>query len=791
MDRSKELEQRVNPGYARWQIAKALTTSGEHADLATRERAREKVAKWVRILNGLINGSNVTGLRTPLSGVPAWVTLEVATGGFATGELLAGGPIRQHERQLLSAFSLAPNLGERLALNQFFLTDDGLAQLQNLLSSGHYDIDVPEEGALLVVAWLTSHDQIDAARGLLDELGPFLSSLRFYPRPAEQPQRINTQVHVQDVATTIESLQKIGPNRHILAQKEAIEVWTPIYDTTVALFLETLDGDQPTLMTTDPGAASTDSVIGGWPCQVYPEGWLTRAKQLLSDYAASRQIHRLCNKPARKKGTFFQLRQFLSRCVEDADSLSHKDIARIRQLLARYITRWGVPGSVDSRAIRLRQSQQSLGPTYQELSQVVAARLAAFKHDGGIDNIETVLCPTTVDEAKKYRLASGVNIPDSIKRKVERCLNGAADELIRRGIITSAETLARVLPQFTSGLRAAGIIDPALRNLYSAVYRAFRRRRSLLLLNFENQVKIEELPWVAAIDRFRSRDLADSELAKETLQEVTALTLISFPQVILPNKLLQELRGLAKQANLDLPLVDELAADIFMGQFTGKFVAAAKVAAKLLAKSLYATYYEIDYALIEQLPDARQTSQKSWFRPSKHNGETSFATLCQSRAGATTAGWDVAVKGMIIEQQQIITTQNLAALISGLDLLPELRGQFITLARRCFEWICKRQQQNSPNWHAMLISLKNTAYAWRQMIFFLSLASASDVSEFLAWTNEYISRQRPEFQERFRPAIQGLCRAAAGKSPELDNTARRLLGWTKDRHWLLGPKPQR
>ena len=37
-----------------------------------------------------------------------------------------------------------------------------------------------------------------------------------------------------------------------------------------------------------------------------------------------------------------------------------------------------------------------------------------------------------------------------------------------------------------------------------------------------------------------------------------------------------------------------------------------------------------------------------------------------------TRGRDVAVNGMIIEQQQILTTQNLAVLISDLDLVNDL-----------------------------------------------------------------------------------------------------------------------
>ena len=110
--------------------------------------------------------------------------------------------------------------------------------------------------------------------------------------------------------------------------------------------------------------------------------------------------------------------------------------------------------------------------------------------------------------------------------------------MVERGLVTSGETLARVLPQMTSGLRAIGITEPTLGQLYAGIYRAFRRRRSLLLLNLQKQIQVEELPWVAAIERFRSDSLSSRELARQTLEEVTILTLTSFPQAILPNKLL-------------------------------------------------------------------------------------------------------------------------------------------------------------------------------------------------------------------------------------------------------------
>jgi uncharacterized protein YhjY with autotransporter beta-barrel domain len=83
--------------------------------------------------------------------------------------------------------------------------------------------------------------------------------------------------------------------------------------------------------------------------------------------------------------------------------------------------------------------------------------------------------------------------------------------------------------------------------------------------------------------------------------------------------------------------------------------------------------------------------------------------------------------------------------------------------------------------------VKNTAYAWRQMIFFLSLTSDGDSREFLSWAEEHLHNQSDEFQQRFQPAIIGLKLAVAGGSVEADSAtgARRFLGWSKEPHGLL------
>lgn len=70
--------------------------------------------------------------------------------------------------------------------------------------------------------------------------------------------------------------------------------------------------------------------------------------------------------------------------------------------------------------------------------------------------------------------------------------------------------------------------------------------RSLLLLNYHSQVKLEELPWVAALEPLRTGDVASKEEAMQLLSYVTSLAIESFPHTIEPNPLFGELRKLAK-----------------------------------------------------------------------------------------------------------------------------------------------------------------------------------------------------------------------------------------------------
>ena len=777
-----------NPGYAAFQIARALVTCEQHEDAATRERARVKVGKWMCVLEGMLSGQLTVGSRQPMADLPVWVTPEVVTGGFATGRLLAGGELQSHEIKLAGRIGTDSTGGNRQTLNAWFLTEAGLGELAERLRSGLYDIQVPEEAAMLVVAWLAMNDKAEEARELVDTVSPQFARLRFYPGPAEQPMTHGSRIFLESVETVMERLRRIHPHSRILAQREAIQVWTPLYQQMVELFLETVAGDMPTIQPDREGRWTSPetrrfNVVGGWPCRNFVADWGVRAHAIVVSIEQAQVTHRLCGRPGKGKDSFALLLGFLRKCCDDPNSLTGRDVGMIRLILARHIARCGAPDSQRRAAIQARQEEQVAKPMHDQIASVVNLRLAKYPANAGLDDVAEVLRSVTAEEAASRSIAAGTAVPPSIALKVERSLCDTADVLIDRGIVTSGETLARVIPQFTASLRATAFDDPQLRVLYAATYRAFRRRRSLLLLNLAKQVRIEELPWVAAMERYRRTDMTTRDLSRQTLKDVASLTLRAFPHAIIPNKLLQEFRALARGGELDLPFVEELAADIFMDNFSPKFTQAAKHAAAFVDGTLYARYYYIDCAAVLRLADAKAVAAPlSWFK--REAPTNPFAALCIQRAAAVEGNrWDVARNGMIIEQSQVLTTHNLAVLLGALGLESELRDCLRGMAEHCFEWICRRQQVKSTKGHAKLIMLKQTAYAWRQMVLYVSRLTHEEAGEFLRWAKEHLSAQPGEFSDRFSPVLHGL--DTVHKGEPLSSHAPRFLGWTQSRHWLL------
>jgi hypothetical protein len=170
--------------------AKDKRVTKEQAALA----AHAKTDKWERVIAGMTDGTlSLRSSRAPLVNVPSWATLEVATGGFATGRMLA---------------SLQPED----KTNQSFLTAEGTRQLDDWLDNGKYRVRYPEHAALLVLALYIRQDMIAEADTLISEISPFFETLRFYPDSSDTQLIVSPLVSVCNVGAVTSTLINVQTN---------------------------------------------------------------------------------------------------------------------------------------------------------------------------------------------------------------------------------------------------------------------------------------------------------------------------------------------------------------------------------------------------------------------------------------------------------------------------------------------------------------------------------------------------------------------------------------------------
>jgi hypothetical protein len=154
--------------------------------------------------------------------------------------------------------------------------------------------------------------------------------------------------------------------------------------------------------------------------------------------------------------------------------------------------------------------------------------------------------------------------------------------------------------------------------------------------------------------------------------------------------------------------------------------------------------------------------------------------LCAHLAGGSDRRtFSVAWNGTILEQSQIITTHNLATLFNALDLRAALGPGLGDLATRCFQWVCRSFPR--PGDLLRLRRIKNCAYAWRQMVFFLSLAEPADVERFFDQAAEYLGKRPPS---KAAPLLEALLQCHRA-SPDRPSDVTPFLGWTVGKHPLL------
>jgi|ETNmetMinimDraft_2_1059921.scaffolds.fasta_scaffold44043_2 hypothetical protein len=108
----------------------------------------------------------------------------------------------------------------------------------------------------------------------------------------------------------------------------------------------------PGLGTPRSGASGQVLIDGEWPCQRYPERWHSRAKQLIAEFEAAYAIFRL---PRGKKSRGRRAREtmlILRKIFDDPATLGARDVGTIRQVLASFRVKRGLPGSQRHRELR-------------------------------------------------------------------------------------------------------------------------------------------------------------------------------------------------------------------------------------------------------------------------------------------------------------------------------------------------------------------------------------------------------------------------------------------------------
>ena len=600
----------IGTSYVAGQLAQSLRSAAAHADPVLREKAEARARSFLSVLENLVSGALRVGHRQPFADTPKWVTPEVMRGGFASGEHAAGGDWQAHEVALANRIGVTPTV-ERTTLNGRYLTREGLTELAGLVESLKYRVDVPEEGALPAVRWLLARGEHATAAALVETIEPFFDRLRFYPRPADSPLTeptvgIETPVLARSARSLADGLTKKGPSKDVEAMREHYEVWAPFTDALVALVLDTVVGPPPRFA----GEGPARTITGGVPFTVLPHDFEDRRDALLAGVAAARARHRRCQRVHRGTELLGMLTASLTALPKlDANGRARL-AARVRHRLAGFVSAHGVPGMDTHRLLR---ASQVAGPSHAQIAHVLAQRLNALAEPGeGLTSeaAATATLPVTFAE-QRGTVPAGTRVPAHLSARLVVAEEASLPTLLKRGVVGSGEVLAELLPQLTGPALATRFSDTSARALYAASYRAFRRRRSLLLLWLQHRVQFSELPWIAALEACADADPLPA--VDETLRQFAAFAITAFPETITPNKLVSELATLAKIARPSgtssqsgtvensrswLPLVEEVASDIFMGTFSVKYLRAAEVAVRLLQSlpggSLYARYYGID-----------------------------------------------------------------------------------------------------------------------------------------------------------------------------------------------------
>lgn len=680
---------------------------------------------------------------------------------------LAGGPLRSREKALCEELGFGVQAEPRLYLNCWYL-GAGLPKLREMLDTGLFALEQPEESITLVIAWLLDQGRDDAATSMLDTIAPYLSHLRFYPFPSDEPPSPRFPHGVRNMVETREVLQAIGASQRTTALRASIRVWLPLFDRIVSLFAETRDAQ-------------------GKPCQHWPQGWRERAAETAQAVRGAGLM------PHRRH--FLYLFRILEIAVDDPARMTGRHVGRVRLILGDIERKRGLPGDARHEAVRSRQRAEASRPSQQDLARVVVKRLESAPSLGALSELEPWVRPVTEEEAASFGITPGYPISALIRSELERSLDAPLEELAARGVFREPGDMLYVFDEMRATVQGEQFEDERLRRVFAALLQAEHVVSKNALWKFENK------SWFQMLVPFTK---ADSSAAMRAFFTRFADVIVqTFPHKPTPQGLpaeiysapqLEMLNHLAERADATLPapappppsrwafwqrapsptdpparipLATRFTEHDLCGFNSAGRLHAAKLAGALLADTPYARYYDIDYTAVEAIHDLKRINYE--------DVSARFLDLCTERAKdgkmppRCRAGAPGAADGRpldkakisvgnaeIYEQAEVLSASGVVFLFAAFDLQSAQPEMLERLSQRCFTWICRRLAKPVGKPYRKFARCTAVSRAWRMMLFYQSLIRPSRFDAFTQWVREALARQPAQLVAILEPYVNGL-----------------------------------
>lgn len=617
--------------------------------------SQQKKKDSVDALNGALEGKFIHGTRNPDINYPTWITKRVAPGGFYAG----------------AKYELKEGENNITILNE----PEEMLKYANMIEYISHNLNGPEPLMIPTIAYLENNGKIKEANTLKELIRPYINNIRFYPI-TEEIMKTKKKPNVFASLETIYQFTKWCNDTYISKLKDE--------ENLINMFKKKNDFKNDLINLFRETIIIVDK--SEWPMQKVSQEWLEKAHQL---YNANKWY--LYDSFKRKRGSLYNLWSILQNIIPQQRIETEFPITRITGKEVRWIKIY----------LEANKNLKYYNIEHLQSKQQEAQNLLKYLTSINEQHLEKM----HYEEIKeKYK-----DVEHVVFEKLNKCVLYSLEELKELGYIPSSETFVELAQPMEAFLQTIDFdfkeditVEEHLKYL---LYKSFKNMRSLLLLNLESQLKINEIPQYNVLCKVYKRDSKSSNsliLSKLLLSYYTEW----FPGDIMPNRVVKMFYNLLKSEDKNLGLCEEIACDIFQRRFGEKYDTSLNIAKNNMINTLYSEYFELD---------------DIYKNPLNLTGLS--LTLKEKYYGNNNAYWTNS-NGQQIHASMVLTTHNLTQLdrfLDNLDVLKVLRNITFKLLNLL------------GNNTIASLDCSQIGHCWRNFMYYVSKCSMCDISKYLNW----------------------------------------------------------